>query len=285
MSSQTFLTPLRYPGGKGRLGPWLGELMRHNRISGGWYVEPYAGGAGAALYLLVSGYVDHIVINDLDPVVHAFWWAALNQNEELLDKIAETDVTMDEWERQKEVHKAPEAYSPLDVSFATFFLNRTNRSGILKGGVIGGKKQTGNYKLDARYNKPDLIQRLERIGKYRKRISLYNKDAVQLLKDLNGDLPQKTLINLDPPYYQKGSQLYRNHYNHDDHQIIADVIQKVETPWLVTYDNHEEIKKLYAESKGTEFSLCYSTHMAREKATELMFYGNLELHQEPQLTR
>lgn len=281
-----FTSPLRYPGGKGRLGPWLAQLMRRNRISGGWYVEPYAGGAGAAIYLLTQGYVDHIVINDLDPVVHAFWWAVLNDTDRFLDLLTETPITMDHWYRQKEIHADPDSFSPTEIGFATFFLNRTNRSGILKGGVIGGKNQDGPYSLAARFNKIDLAERIRNVASLADHISLHNEDAVDLLAGLKTELPTKSLIYLDPPYYQKGSQLYRNHYRPEDHQKIAECVATLQTPWLVTYDNCPEIQALYKAFSGVEFSLHYSTAKGRPLATELMYYGNLTMPaQGPELTR
>ncbi|EFD2105467.1 DNA adenine methylase, partial [Escherichia coli] len=202
----TFFTPLRYPGGKGRMGPWLSELLRYNGISGGYYVEPYAGGAGAALYLLMHGYVDHVIINDLDPVVYSFWWSVLNENDKFISLINETEVTMDNWYKQKDVINNYTKYDILSIGFATFFLNRTNRSGILSGGVIGGKEQSGKYKIDARYNKKKLCERVKKIGGMKKFIDLYNLDACELIGSIKNTLPKKSLIYLDPPYYEKGSQ-------------------------------------------------------------------------------
>ncbi len=284
-SGGAFASPLRYPGGKGRLGPWLAGLMRHNRISGGWYVEPYAGGAGAAIYLLTQGYVDHIVINDLDPAVHAFWWAVLNDTENFLSLLEETPVTMEYWYRQKEVHADPDSFTPTEIGFATFFLNRTNRSGILKGGVIGGKNQDGPYPLHARFNKTDLAERIENVANLADHITLRNDDALTLLADIAKDLPSRSLIYLDPPYYQKGSQLYRNHYQPEDHKQIADYVREMTTPWVVTYDNCPEIRDLYCDCQEVQFSLHYSTASARPLATEVMFYGNLAIPSAPSLTR
>lgn len=278
-------TPLRYPGGKARLGPWLAHLMRHNRISGGWYVEPYAGGAGAALFLLTRGYVDHIVINDLDPVVHAFWWAVLNDTDTLLGLLENTPVTMESWGRQRAVHAAPDEYSVTELGFATFFLNRTNRSGILTGGVIGGRDQTGPYLLDARYNKTELARRIRTIASLRRHISLYREDALALLAALRADLPARSLTYLDPPYFHKAKRLYRNHYKPEDHAKIAATVAQISTPWLVTYDNCPEILELYSGCRSTEFSLHYSTSKERPRATEVMFYGNLELQAAPSLTK
>lgn len=280
-----YVTPLRYPGGKARLGPWLAQLMRHNRISGGWYVEPYAGGAGAALFLLTRGYVDHIVINDLDPVVHAFWWAVLNDTEALLALLADTPVTLESWERQRSIHASPDAHSLTQLGFATFFLNRTNRSGILTGGVIGGRDQTGPYMLDARFNKDELALRIRRIASLRRHISLYQEDALDLIDGIEAELPARSLTYFDPPYYHKANRLYRNHYKPDDHARIAEVVVQIRTPWLVTYDNCTEIREIYKGVSSTEFSLHYSTSKQRPRATEVMFYGNLELQAEPSLMK
>lgn len=280
-----FATPLRYPGGKGRLAGWLAGLMRSNKISGGWYVEPYAGGAGAAIILLSRGYVDQVVLNDLDPVVHAFWWAVLNDTDGLLQLLERTPVTMESWERQRQIHAAPESHSLTELGFATFFLNRTNRSGILKGGVIGGKAQNGAWLMDARFNKDDLAGRIRTVASLRRHISLFNADAVDLIRDLQRDIPAKSLVYLDPPYYQKGSQLYRNHYRPNDHSAIATAVGELATPWLVSYDNCPEIQDLYKNHNSVEFSLHYSTHMDRPLATEIMIYGNLEISTPPVMSR
>ncbi len=281
----SFFTPLRYPGGKGRLGPWIAELLRHNDISGGWYVEPYAGGCGAALFLLIQGYVDRIVINDADPVIFSFWKAVTEQPNELIAKIKSTRVSMTTWRAQREILTAAAEHSQLDVAFATFFLNRTNRSGILAGGVIGGKSQSGDWKLGARYNKEDLIERIRVIGKLSKRITVYGLDAIDLLDTIEPNLPGKSLIYLDPPYFQKGAQLYRNFYSPEDHSAIAERVAKLKSPVIVTYDNAPEIGALYRSFEQVEFCLRYSTHQARPQATELLIYKNLHLHSSPELTR
>lgn len=281
----SFLTPLRYPGGKGRMGPWIAELLRYNQISGGWYVEPYAGGCGAALFLLFHGYVDRIVINDADPVIFSFWKAVTEQTDELIAKIKSTRVSMTAWRAQREILAASAEHSQLDVAFAAFFLNRTNRSGILAGGVIGGKSQNGVWKLGARYNKADLIERIRAIGKISKRISVYGLDALDLLDIVEPQLPKKSLIYLDPPYFQKGAQLYRNFYGPDDHAAIAQRVAQIKVPVIVTYDKAKEISDLYRSFDQVEFSLRYSTHSGRPQATELLIYRNLSLQSAPELTR
>ena len=280
-----FASPLRYPGGKGRLGPWLAEVISHNRLNGGWYVEPYAGGAGAAIYLLLRNLVDHVVINDLDPLIHAFWTSATKHSQKLIRLIRETPITMESRERLQLVIQNPSQHDVIEVGFATFFLNRTNRSGILAGGVIGGKAQAGPYKLDARFARDNLIQRITEIGDHCSKITILGMDAVDLLTYAGPGFPAKSLVYLDPPYYLKGSLLYRNHYKPEDHAAIAKIVQNAVYPTIVTYDNCWEVRDLYQGTKYAEFSLHYSTHSARPKATEALFYRNLDLPIAPIVTR
>lgn len=280
-----YATPLRYPGGKGRLGPWLAQVMQHNGIAGGWYVEPYAGGAGAALYLLTQGYVDHVVINDADPVIHAFWKAATERSDELVQKVRATPVTMETWEEQRAIVNSPNGRDTVEVGFAAFFLNRTNRSGILSAGVIGGKAQSGHWKLDARYNVESLCRRIVKVGTLSKQITVLCMDALDLLVDVAPGFPKTCLVYLDPPYYLKGSLLYRNHYRPGDHAAIAHCVATADYPVLITYDDCPEVRSLYRGLKSASFSLHYSTHQARVKTSEALFYRNLELPFEPRMTR
>ncbi len=280
-----FGSPLRYPGGKGRLGPWLANVIETNDLKGGWYVEPYAGGAGAALYLLLHERVEHIVINDADPLIHAFWQSVVKNSAAFEAMIRETPVTMESRARLKDVVANPSGRSKLELGFAAFFLNRTSRSGILAGGVIGGKAQSGVYKLDARYGHEDLIARVRAIGALSNRITVLGMDALDLLLDCSQGFPSKSLVYLDPPYYVKGSQLYRNHYQHPDHESIAYCVQQAKYPLLISYDDCPEIRDLYHGMNSSTFSLQYSTHLTRPTANEIMFYANLTLPGPPKLTR
>lgn len=268
-----FNTPLRYPGGKGKLTDFIKLVFEQNDLLDGHYIEPYAGGAGIALTLLLHSYASCIHLNDLNPAVHAFWRAVLDDPEALCKKIHDTPVTMDEWHKQKAILSNPAGYSPLDVAFSTFFLNRTNRSGIILGGVIGGKSQEGDWKLNARFNKKDLITRIERIAMYRSRIHLYNLDAAKLITDVLPTLPKKSLVYLDPPYYVKGKGLYQNHYLHDDHIAIAKLVKKdIKLPWIVSYDHAPEIVGMYKGCPTIEYGINYSAQ-ERYKGAEVMFFS------------
>lgn len=224
-----FTSPLRYPGGKGKVSNYVKFLMLENDLVGRDYAEPYAGGASVALSLLFEDYADTVHINDLNPGVHAFWFAVLHETEELCERIKHTPVTIAEWHRQREVATSAGVTQP-DLAFATFFLNRTNRSGIIGGGVIGGKNQTGDWKLDARFNKDDLMSRIRKIGRHRTRIALTNLDAADFLKRWTGACAPPSFLYLDPPYYVKGEGLYDNFYGPGDHAAVAEVVAPIDAP-------------------------------------------------------
>lgn len=269
-----FNTPLRYPGGKGKLTNFLRLVYEQNQLTDGHYVEPYAGGAGVATSLLLLEYVSHIHLNDINRSVFAFWHSVLNKPEKLCKLIETCDVNMDEWYRQKEVQMNPKRFGLLSLGFSTFFLNRTNRSGIIKGGVIGGKKQEGIWKLDARFNRADLTSRIRTLARYSDRISLYNLDAEEFLKTTLPAFPDKTLVYLDPPYYVKGEGLYENHYRHEDHARVANLVAEIRNKsWIVSYDNAPEIRALYRRYKQITYGLTYSAQ-DRYVGSEVMFFSD-----------
>lgn len=269
-----FYTPLRYPGGKGKLAYYIKSMIEENELLDGSYVEPYAGGASVALELLLEEYVQKITINDIDPAIYAFWHSVIYNPDELCDLIRSVRVNMDSWFAQKEIISSPDKHDLLAVGFATFFLNRTNRSGILKAGVIGGKDQTGNWKLDVRFKKDDLIERIKRISKYRTRINILNMDTLQLIKSREDLFDDRTLVYLDPPYYVKGQGLYRNYYNHNDHVNIMNALGDSGIKnWLVSYDSVDEINEIYKEYRREEYSLQY-TAQHKKQGKEVMIYSN-----------
>jgi DNA adenine methylase len=267
-----FNTPLRYPGGKGRLTQYVGDLIKRNDLVGGHYSEPFAGGAGIGITLLYLDYVSQIHLNDLDVAVYSFWRSVLDHSEGLCRLIRDTPVDMDEWRRQRAVQKSPAA-STLELGFSTFFLNRTNRSGIITGGVIGGKNQEGAWRLDARYNREELARRIEKIASFRSRIKVYNLDASAFIRQVLPELPERGLVYLDPPYYVKGRELYQNHFAHEDHANLATLVSsEVKQRWIVSYDNVPAIRDFYRDFEQATFGLKYSA-AARYEGTEVMIYS------------
>lgn len=274
-------SPLRYPGGKAVLSDFLADVIAVNDLQDGVYVEPYAGGAGAALTLLFGEHVQRIVLNDADPCVYAFWDAVLNRKDDFVRRLTETPVTINEWKRQRDIYRNQRRHSRIKVAFASFYLNRCNRSGIMvNGGPIGGFEQTGKWKLDARYNRDELIRRIEKIHLYRDRIEIHNLDAIDFLSDVVGRSAavDETLVYLDPPYYVKGSELYLNHYRPDDHaKLAASIKRQTGYRWLMTYDDVPEIHDLYNGCNTAHFDLRYSAHTSRLGSELLIWSSSLSV--------
>ncbi len=269
-----YYSPLRYPGGKAKLSKFMKLILEQNKILDGVYIEPYAGGSGIALELLMNEYVNKIIINDLDYSIYSFWYSVLNHSTELCEMIKDTPVDVATWKYQKYVQQEKEKHSILDVGFSTFFLNRTNRSGIIKGGVIGGNQQNGKWKMDVRFNKIDLITRISKISRYKDRIELYNQDACVFIDNIRKGQTKKTLFYIDPPYYVKGKELYEHHYNHDDHVNISNIIKSIKNQnWIITYDYVPQICELYEGLRQIQYSLSYSVAI-KQKGTEVMIFDN-----------
>ena len=266
------ITPLRYPGGKARFAPFIKKIYDSFSLHGNRYAEPYVGGAGVALDLLLSDFCKEIHINDFDPAIYSFWKSLLETPDEFLHLISKCEIHMKEWYKQQSILNNIKSHSTLEVGFAAFFLNRTNRSGILKAGVIGGKNQTGNYKLDARFNKMDLIRRIQKIIQKKENIFVYNLDAIDFLNVINQKFSKSDFIYLDPPYYVKGQGLYRNFYNHGDHENVRKTLNYMSPNWLVSYDNCPEIKDIYQNLPFKEYSLGYSANRIKQ-GKEVVFFS------------
>jgi len=271
-----FYSPLRYPGGKNKLAKFIALLCKENNLNG-HYIEPYAGGASVALYLLLNAYVKEITINDYDRAIYAFWYSILNDTDKFCGKLKNIDITVDSWKIFKELYSNKEKENLFDLGFAVFFLNRTNRSGIIGGGIMGGIDQKGEYKIDCRFNKEDLVKRIRNIAAHKNNIHLYNLDALELIrKTKKENMNSDTIFYFDPPYYLKGPSLYMNHYKESDHEKVSEEIQKIRNArWIVSYDNVPEIKKLYASMKKKEYPLYHTAYKTRESSEILFFSDNL----------
>jgi len=257
-SSGIYYSPLRYPGGKNCIFPFVSSIFYENQLIGSSYAEPYAGGAGLALRLLFEGYVNNIYINDLDRSIYSFWSCVINRPEEFCKWIKDVKVSIRNWNKYKEIQTHFNEVDDFELAKSTFFLNRTNISGVINGGVIGGQKQEGKYKIDVRFNKLDLISRIERIAKISERITISNLDGLSFISKLNKKR-EEIFIYLDPPYYQKGAELYMNFYTKDDHKKLSKYVHKMKKRWMVSYDHHDFILNLYGEQKKITYKLSQST--------------------------
>jgi DNA adenine methylase len=262
-------TPLRYPGGKSVAAGLMAQIIKKsNEVDGKGittYVEPYAGGAGAGVALLVNDVVSNIVINDLDKAVYSFWDTVKYRHKLLINLILNTPITMNQWNIQKVLYNEKNARTAgdrLKLAFAFFFLNRTNRSGILEGGVVGGKNQSGDYKLDARYKKEILVSKIEKLAKYKGHISVLNNDGAKVFAQYKTDT--RTLIYLDPPYVQQGRNLYLSAFSKECHtNLSSEVASNKDSNWIMTYDDDELIKDLYATNNLYKYQLRYTAQKKR----------------------
>lgn len=273
-----YYSPLRYPGGKGKISTFFTELLETNNLRGGTYIEPYVGGGSVALYLLMNNFVNKIIINDKDRSLFAFWHSVLYETEKLCRLIQDTPVSMDTWYKQKEIQNNKENEDFLTLGFSTFFLNRTNRSGIIKGGVIGGKQQNGNFLIDARYNKDELITRITHIATFSNKIELFNVDAVDLVLAIKDKLNHNAFFYFDPPYFKKGKGLYMNYYNDQDHCDIFSAISSInDSKWVVTYDMSPFIRNLYKDYRVFKYSLNYSAATVGKGTEYIIFSRNFRV--------
>ena len=281
-------SPLRYPGGKGGLAGFLAQVICLNGIEGGIYAEPYAGGAGAALSLLANEYISQILINDADPNIYAFWASVTNRTDDFIELIDRTPLTMDEWERQRNIYRSRRA-SQIARGFATFYLNRCNRSGIIQnGGPIGGMRQDGKWRIDARFNRAGLKARVRQIADFGERISVSNHDAIDFLQERIGPLSKRKrlFVYLDPPYYAKGPKLYLNAYTHDDHVALARYIVKQSSyRWLISYDDVPQIRAIYAQNRKVNLELSYSAYTRRSGRELVLCQDDLRLPSEIKISR
>jgi DNA adenine methylase len=252
-----FSSPLRYPGGKACIFSFVSKFFYENNLVGYGYAEPYAGGAGLALKLLFGEYVDHIYINDLDKSIYTFWKVATEQNSRFCQWLENVEVNVETWFYYKKIQTA-ENVSEFDLAISTFYLNRTNVSGVIKGGIIGGQKQTGKYKIDARFNRKDLISRLKKIERFKNKITVSNLDGLEFLSKMSRK-KDKIFLYIDPPYVNKGADLYMNSYAKKDHENLAKKIYKMNLKWLVSYDNSSFILDLYNQSRKVIYQLSQAT--------------------------
>lgn len=270
-------SPLRYPGGKSKIAPLIRLIIEKNGGPNTTYIEPFAGGAGVALSLLIEGAVNQIVINDYDKAIYSFWRALKESPQELIELIKHTPLTIEEWRHQKDIYSTQNKRFSIELGFSAFYLNRTNRSGILSAGPIGGYSQTGNYSLDVRFNRETLIKRIQEIAQYRSQIVVYNKEIRSFISGVIPKYQDNAFVYFDPPYYENGQRLYKNFFSPCDHADIArNIIDGVECPWVITYDDVSELREIYSDFVQRQYNLNYSA-ANKGKGSEIIIFKNSDL--------
>jgi DNA adenine methylase len=267
-------TPLRYPGGKSKLAGFFADVITESGVRDVTYVEPFAGGAGAGLSLLIGGRVERVVINDLDIAVNSFWSSLLSENEEFARLVETVPLNLNEWARQKAIYRAADDRDPLALGFAFFYLNRTNRSGVLHAGVIGGKAQAGTYRMDARFNRAELARRIRLLGRFADQIDVQFTDGRKCVKRYA--VEPNTFLYVDPPYVAAGGSLYLNSFDEREHGVLAESMNaNARGTWLLTYDDTQLIRDLYPERGIFDFELHYSAHRVGSARELLIVSDNL----------
>ena len=264
-------SPLRYPGGKGQLYEKVKEIMFEHNLFDRIYTEPFAGGFGIGIKLLTNGEVNRVIINDADKHIYAFWYSVFFENDKLVKLIEKTPINIENWRLQKEIYNNKRVRSLVKLGFSSFFLNRTNYSGVLKGGPIGGLAQEGTYKIDCRLNKNELIKRIRILGALKDRVEVYNMDAIDFTKQVILPRMDELFVNFDPPYVKKGPQLYKDYYNTEDHKNLAEYIIKAleGAKWIMTYDDCQLIADLYQQYNPEQYVLTHTAGKTK-KGKELL---------------
>ncbi|MGV0376296.1 MULTISPECIES: DNA adenine methylase [Corynebacterium] len=273
-------TPLRYPGGKSQLRPVVKSLIDRSSTDFAEYIEPFCGGSGIAMDLLLNKTVERVWINDLDQGIYSFWHALVAEPDRLMRWIEDVPLTMTEWNRQREIIEGSENVSGYDFNLgaAYFFMSRTNRSGVIRGGVIGGKEQKGRYKLDCRFNKTRLLGLVRAISSESDRIRVTNLNGLDVVtKPVFPDTqPESCLVYADPPYVQKAEGLYMNFFEESDHVKLSYGLKNSLFPyWFATYDDDPLIRRLYSDHDPENINVTYSAQVKRRAAELLIMSAQL----------
>lgn len=248
-----FLSPLRYPGSKRWLASFIKKALTLNKISPKLYIEPFAGGASVALQLMVENAVDQVILMDLDPLIAYFWETLFFDTDWLIDQIESIDVTIEKWYEYKQFQPKTKR----EYAIACLFLNRTSFSGIIRDeiGPLGGRNQESKYKIDCRFPRTTLIDRIIRIADYRDKIfSIWScswLDGVKKIRKLQIEekLPIKDLFfYLDPPFFERANRLYRCYFHQEDHTELRDFLINLKDYWILSYDSSPKIEELYSDA-------------------------------------
>lgn len=268
------VTPLRYPGGKSTLINYVENFLIANNINSDIsMVEPFAGSASVTVGLLRDKKIYNAYINDSDPLIYSFWKTILNYNDEFVEMINSIDISLDEWlEYQKYLIADPlSKFNQKELALAFFFLNRTSYSGIIKAGPLGGKKQLSKYNISCRFNKKMIIKKIQFLEQFNDKIEVYNRDGIDFMNNILND-NKDIFFYVDPPYYDVGRVLYREYFNDQKHIELSNYLKFIqEQPWLLSYNNHEFILKLYQNTKTQTVFLDYHSGNYHKNVKEYVF--------------
>ncbi len=281
---QTITSPLRYPGSKRRLAEYIKQTLKQNGCHPDIFIEPFAGGASVALKLLNEDIVKQIGLIELDPLVADFWKTVFFDTDWLVEQVKNIEITVEQWSLFKNSVYADRR----ERALACLFLNRTSFSGIIaRAGPIGGYQQNSQYKIDCRFPRDTLIQRIRQAGSFRKRVAfvwrISWKQGISRIrrKQELGKLPNSNLLfYFDPPFFEKANQLYNYYFNNRRHKLLRNYILTLEDNWILSYDSPERVLELYGNDlSSANIDMRYSTGRCSNRRNEQkeIILSNLQL--------
>jgi DNA adenine methylase len=290
-AARRYISPLRYPGGKARMAPFLGEMFAQQvaAMDVEIWLEPFAGGAGAGLSMLEADAVGEVWLTEKNPAIAAMWRAVLGEGEALAARVETTapDMALWGWARETVAAAGEQEVPDLDLGFAALVINRCSRSGIVTSrvGPIGGKSQDGRWTLASRWNGAALAERIRHLATLRRSIRFTEGDAICAIADLDGSgIEDEVLAFVDPPYIREGNRLYAHGMSELDHRRLAGALNASPARWMLTYDDEPSVAEaLYPQRRVLAYRISNTANRQRIATEYAVFSGNLLLPSAPEL--
>ncbi|MEC4682059.1 MAG: DNA adenine methylase [Nitrospirota bacterium] len=234
-------SPFRYPGGKTWLIPeirkWLGQGKNKPHL----FIDIFAGGGIVGLTVAAEQLSDHTFLVEIDPDVSAVWKTVLSDDAHwLVEKIITCPMSLPFI--AEVLSSSPK--NTTERAFQTILRNRTSHGGILAPGAGLLKYGENGKGILSRWYPVTLAKRIEEIWKMRERISFFQADAFDIMKQYSGR--DDTTFFIDPPYTAPGKSAGRRLYvyNEIDHEALFDAASGFQGDFMMTYDDTEAVKKM-----------------------------------------
>jgi DNA adenine methylase len=270
------VSPLRYPGSKVRITGMVAALLERNLLVGSHIYEPFAGGSAVSLGLLANGFASAATWVERDPMIYAFWKMVKDRPDELIARMIRGKIALAAWRRMQPLRDIdrPMKANLAELGYAGLFFNRTCFSGIVGAGPIGGITQTSSsYKIDCRFNKRELTASIRECSIILQKVEVIFGDGITFLQNHCLKMPPHSLVYIDPPYVTNGYKLYRYHFGKADHERLAEAVNDLRVPWLMSYDNHNLIRDLYIGEQA-KFAKTYQSLRSSRFVREILLLSD-----------
>lgn len=266
------MTLLRYPGSKEKIAEQivrefpLDFTMPILQRRGLEYREPFLGGGAIACRVLKMLPNDATVwLNEKDYSLCCLWKAVRDVPKELIAKIQRMTPSPDGFYKLKE----EDGDQSVDIAIAgarKLALHQWSFSGLgyMAGGPIGGRKQSSEYNVDCRWSPLRIEKAVMRVHKLMARFQRRVEITCRDFSDVINGAPSGSFIYADPPYYEKGPELYRHSMTDDDHRRLAECLRASRAAFVLSYDDHEFVRGLYEPwARIKAVHLTYTTAVAK----------------------